>query len=62
MAGKADVQYDPSIIMPHQVANKIKDLGYGATVIDTPAASDGKIELLVRNYLSFLLRVSSLPF
>lgn len=55
MAGKADVQYDPSYIMPHQIANKIEDLGYGAKIIE--ADSEGKLELLVchANLLGFIL-------
>lgn len=47
IAGKADVLYDPSIIMPHQIANKIKDLGYDAKVIDNAVATDGKLEVVV---------------
>uniref|UniRef100_H3A9P8 P-type Cu(+) transporter n=1 Tax=Latimeria chalumnae TaxID=7897 RepID=H3A9P8_LATCH len=47
MAGKAEVKYDPSIIQPPEIVEKIKDLGFGATVMEDQAISDGKLELII---------------
>ncbi len=52
MAGKADVQYDAAVILPDQIASKIKDLGYGAEVLENASPGHGKLDLFVS--LSFL--------
>ncbi|XP_069747857.1 copper-transporting ATPase 2-like isoform X2 [Narcine bancroftii] len=44
MAGKAEVKYNPDIIQPTGIAEFIKDLGFGATVIEDPSQV-GKLEL-----------------
>lgn len=46
MAGKAEVRYDAAYIMPHQIANKISDLGFGATVMDE-GTGEGVVDLNV---------------
>ncbi|XP_062910479.1 copper-transporting ATPase 2-like isoform X3 [Mobula hypostoma] len=46
MAGKAEVKYNPDIIQPTAIAELIKDLGFGATVIED-TSSAGKLELNV---------------
>lgn len=46
ITGKADVKYDPSHILPPQIAKKIEDLGYGAEVIGGDSES-GQVEFLV---------------
>uniref|UniRef100_A0A4W3JZL7 Copper-transporting ATPase 2 n=1 Tax=Callorhinchus milii TaxID=7868 RepID=A0A4W3JZL7_CALMI len=48
MAGKAEVKYNPDIVQPPEIAGFIKDLGFGATVIEDHDGSDGKLELIVR--------------
>ncbi len=46
IAGKADVKFDPSLILPDQIAKKIQDLGYEAEVVHGYSAG-GQLELLV---------------
>ena len=46
MAGKAEVQFDPSRVMPHQVANNITELGFPSEVIENETG-DGTLELEV---------------
>ncbi|XP_054851978.1 copper-transporting ATPase 1 [Eublepharis macularius] len=48
MAGKAEVRYDPSIIQPSVVAELIRELGFGATVLENYDEGDGILELVVR--------------
>ncbi|KAJ6663181.1 hypothetical protein lerEdw1_010317 [Lerista edwardsae] len=48
MAGKAEVRYDPSIIQPVAVAELIRELGFGATVLENYGEGDGVLELVVR--------------
>ncbi|XP_051882353.1 copper-transporting ATPase 2-like [Pristis pectinata] len=44
MAGKAEIKYNPDIIQPTAIAEFIKDLGFGATVIEDTSAV-GNLEL-----------------
>ncbi|XP_059819966.1 copper-transporting ATPase 2-like isoform X4 [Hypanus sabinus] len=46
MAGKAEIKYNPDIIQPTAIAELIKDLGFGATVIED-TSSAGNLELNV---------------
>ncbi|KAM3827609.1 copper-transporting ATPase 1 isoform 2-T2 [Vipera latastei] len=48
MAGKAEVRYDPSIIQPPTVAERIRELGFGALVLEDYDEGDGILELVVR--------------
>ncbi|XP_061454900.1 copper-transporting ATPase 1 isoform X2 [Rhineura floridana] len=48
MAGKAEVRYNPSIIQPPAVAELIRELGFGATVLENYDEGDGVLELIVR--------------
>ncbi|KAF7242055.1 Copper-transporting ATPase 1 [Varanus komodoensis] len=48
MAGKAEVRYNPSIIQPPAIAESIRDLGFGATVLENYDEGDGILELVVR--------------
>ncbi|XP_042706982.2 copper-transporting ATPase 1 isoform X2 [Chrysemys picta bellii] len=47
MAGKAEVRYDPAIIQPSVIADLIRELGFGATVMEN-YDGDGILELVVR--------------
>lgn len=47
MAGKAEVMYDPGVVLPQVIASAIDALGYGATILDEVGAGSGKLELLV---------------
>ncbi|XP_072900083.1 copper-transporting ATPase 2-like isoform X2 [Hemitrygon akajei] len=46
MAGKAEIKYNPDIIQPTAIAELIKDLGFGATMIED-TSSAGNLELNV---------------
>ncbi|XP_004648160.1 copper-transporting ATPase 1 [Octodon degus] len=48
MAGKAEVRYNPTVIQPQLISEFIRELGFGATVIETAEEGDGVLELVVR--------------
>nr|XP_027778761.1 copper-transporting ATPase 1 isoform X2 [Marmota flaviventris] len=48
MAGKAEVRYNPTVIQPPLIAEFIRDLGFGATLIENANEGDGVLELVVR--------------
>ncbi|XP_008582520.1 PREDICTED: copper-transporting ATPase 1 isoform X2 [Galeopterus variegatus] len=48
MAGKAEVRYNPTVIQPPMIAEFIRELGFGATVIENADEGDGVLELVVR--------------
>ncbi|MBN3276796.1 ATP7A ATPase, partial [Polyodon spathula] len=48
MAGKAEVRYNPAVIDPAGVAELIKELGFGASVLENYDGSDGNLELVIR--------------
>nr|KAF6320436.1 ATPase copper transporting alpha [Pipistrellus kuhlii] len=48
MAGKAEVRYNPTVIQPPMIAEFIRELGFGATVIENADEGDGVLELIVR--------------
>ncbi|XP_048454093.1 copper-transporting ATPase 2 [Rhincodon typus] len=71
MSGKAEVKYNPNIIQPTDIADLIKDLGFGATVIEDNVNSTGKLELLitgmtcascVHNIESKLMRINGILY
>ncbi|CAH1777961.1 unnamed protein product [Owenia fusiformis] len=45
MAQKAEVRYDPAYILPSRIANKVIELGFNATVLDTETVGQGTVEL-----------------
>lgn len=47
LAEKAEVKYNPSITNPEDLVRSIKNLGFGASLVDTVNISEGKIELMV---------------
>lgn len=53
MAAKAEVQYDPNLIQPQDIANSITELGFPSTVMETTGSS-GEIELHVSQLLIFI--------
>ncbi|XP_045328888.1 copper-transporting ATPase 1 isoform X6 [Leopardus geoffroyi] len=48
MAGKAEVRYNPAVIQPPVIAEFIRELGFGATMIENADEGDGVLELVVR--------------
>uniref|UniRef100_A0A8C9MD50 P-type Cu(+) transporter n=1 Tax=Panthera tigris altaica TaxID=74533 RepID=A0A8C9MD50_PANTA len=48
MAGKAEVRYNSAIIQPPVIAEFIRELGFGATMIENADEGDGVLELVVR--------------
>uniref|UniRef100_A0A8C0XLN3 HMA domain-containing protein n=1 Tax=Castor canadensis TaxID=51338 RepID=A0A8C0XLN3_CASCN len=48
MAGKAEVRYNPTALQPPLIAEFIRELGFGATVIENADEGDGVLELVVR--------------
>ncbi|XP_056347405.1 copper-transporting ATPase 1 [Oenanthe melanoleuca] len=48
MAGKAEVRYNPAVIHPAAIAELIRELGFGATVLENCGEGDGILELVVR--------------
>ncbi|XP_072126967.1 copper-transporting ATPase 1 isoform X1 [Mobula birostris] len=48
MAGKAEVRYNSAIINPPDIAELIKELGFGASVLEDSDGSNGHLELVVR--------------
>ena len=48
MAQKAEVKYDPAYIMPSQIANRLTEMGYNSTVLESETAGQGIVELQVR--------------
>lgn len=47
MAGKAEVKYDSHVLDATAVTELIKDLGFGAKVIEDNAVAHGKLDLTV---------------
>ncbi|XP_009081365.1 PREDICTED: copper-transporting ATPase 1 [Acanthisitta chloris] len=48
MAGKAEVRYNPAVIHPSAIAELIRELGFGATVMENCGEGDRILELVVR--------------
>ncbi|XP_065773048.1 copper-transporting ATPase 1 isoform X2 [Muntiacus reevesi] len=48
MAGKAEVRYNPAVIQPPMIAELIRELGFGAIVIENADEGDGVLELVVK--------------
>ena len=46
MAAKAEVEFDPTRVLPNQIANSITDLGFPSSVIEEETGA-GTIELEV---------------
>ncbi len=47
MAAKADITYDPAVILPSEIVNEIANLGYGATLIESLSNSENRVDLVV---------------
>ncbi|KAF7650626.1 hypothetical protein LDENG_00122730 [Lucifuga dentata] len=47
MAGKAEVKYDLDVMTASGVTQLIEDLGFGATLIEDNAVTDGKLDLTI---------------
>lgn len=54
MAGKAEVRYNPAVIQPRVIAELIRELGFGAIVMENAGEGNGILELVVsRNFFMF---------
>ena len=47
MAEKAEVKFDPAYIMPSQIANRVSELGYPASLMETDNPGQGSIDINV---------------
>ncbi|XP_059152598.1 copper-transporting ATPase 1-like isoform X2 [Physella acuta] len=47
MAQRAEVTYDPAYVLPGQIANKIEDLGFNASVTEGESLGHGTVELTI---------------
>ncbi|XP_063413158.1 copper-transporting ATPase 1-like isoform X1 [Mytilus trossulus] len=47
MAQKAEIKYDPEYILSNQIANRVNDLGFHATVMESESLGKGTVELLI---------------
>ncbi|XP_029941927.1 LOW QUALITY PROTEIN: copper-transporting ATPase 2-like [Salarias fasciatus] len=47
MAGKAEVKYEPGALQPAAVAQLIADLGFGASLMEDGAQTQGRVEVTV---------------
>lgn len=45
MAAKAEVRYDPSMVLPEQVAASISELGFPTSVMEEAGAGQGEVDL-----------------
>ena len=52
MSQKAEVKYDASYILPSQIAQKVNNLGFHATLIESETVGQATVELTV-NILLF---------
>lgn len=59
MAGKAEVRYNPAVIQPPVIAEFIRELGFGATVIEDAEEGDGVLELVVSRNCCMINRLLS---
>ena len=50
MAAKAEVRYDPSMVLPEQVAASISELGFPSSVMEEAGAGQGEVDLEVGMY------------
>ena len=50
LASRAEVKYDPSFLLPSQIATLINDLGFQAEVLETAARGMETIDINVRSY------------
>ena len=58
MAGKAEVRYNPALIQPPVIAELIRELGFGAIVIENADEGDGVLELVVSKKVYVVNRIS----
>ncbi|KRT84534.1 hydrolase, partial [Oryctes borbonicus] len=47
LAARAEIQYDPSLITPREIANSITDLGFPATVLQQNGAGEAEVDLQI---------------
>lgn len=54
MAMKAEVKFDPAYVLPSQIANKVCELGFNATVMESQTEGQGAVDLNVSPGTLFL--------
>ena len=47
MSQKAEVKYDPAYLIPSQIGQRISELGYTATQLESETAGQHTVELVV---------------
>lgn len=47
MAQKAEVKYDPSYLIPSQIANHVSNIGFPSKVIEDNGCNDNEVTLRV---------------
>ncbi|XP_078475018.1 copper-transporting ATPase 2-like isoform X1 [Lampetra planeri] len=52
MAGKAEVRYHPASVAPEEIAESVRDMGFGATLLDNQDIAPGCLELVVQGMRS----------
>ena len=57
MAGKAEVRYNPAVIQPPMIAELIRELGFGASVMENADEGDGVLELVVSKTFCVVNRI-----
>lgn len=55
MAAKAEVRYDPSMVLPEQVASSITELGFPTSVMEESGAGQGEVDLEVSDKSELIL-------
>ena len=62
MAGKAEVRYNPAVIQPLMIAELIRELGFGTTVMENTDEGDGVLELVVSKNFCVINEISRKTF
>ena len=47
MAQKAEVKFDPAYVLPSQIANKVTEIGFNSTLIESETIGQGSVDLNV---------------
>lgn len=53
MAAKAEIQYDPALVQPDEIANSVTDLGFPCNVLADTNSRITQIEFRVIEFITF---------